>query len=166
LINIPVRLKQPDIETIGIVIDADVNIKTRWVALSSLLTSLGFNMPAEINEDGLIIESNELRIGIWIMPNNSLNGMIEDFIAFLVPIDDLLLKEAYNTLEHIELQKLNRYSHIHKSKALIHTWLSWQEDPGKPMGLAITKKYLSTDEEVCMKFINWIKNTFQESIAK
>jgi hypothetical protein len=30
----------------------------------------------------------------------------------------------------------------HFAKAHIHTWLAWQSDPGTPMGLALTKKYL------------------------
>ena len=49
----------------------------------------------------------------------------------------------------------------HKSKAFIHTWLAWQEDPGTPMGLAITKKYLSTNDKVlCNSFIEWLNLLF------
>ena len=68
---------------------------------------------------------------------------------------------ANQTLEAIEKEKLNKYIPAHKSKALIHSWLSWQEDPGTPMGLAITKKFLTTQEEICKKLISWLNATFQ-----
>jgi hypothetical protein len=64
------------------------------------------------------------------------------------------------TLENIEKQKLNKYSLNHKSKAIIHSWLSWQEDPGTPMGLSITKRYLTTDEETCSNLIKWLNELF------
>ncbi len=96
------------------------------------------------------------------MPNNSLNGMLEDFISFLVPQDDQLITVARDTLESIEKKKLNKYSVAHKSKALIHSWLSWQTDPGTPLGLAITKRYLTTDDITCLALINWLKAAFSE----
>ena len=73
----------------------------------------------------------------------------------------MLLPIALSTLEDIETKKLCKYSQIHKSKALIHSWLAWQEDPGTPMGLSITKKYLSTEFEECAFLINWIKELFK-----
>lgn len=95
------------------------------------------------------------------MPNNKLDGMLEDFIKFLVPENDKLLPIAKNTLANIEQQKLNNYAKIHHSKALIHTWLSWQEYP-VPMGLGITKRYLTTDEETCQLLVNWLKKLFDK----
>lgn len=62
----------------------------------------------------------------------------------------------------IENQKLNKYSLRHKSKARIHSWLSWQEAPGTPMGLSITKRYLTTENENCKQLINWMRKLFIE----
>ena len=95
------------------------------------------------------------------MPDNNNRGMLEDFISYLIPTDDKLLPIVDNTLAGIEKQKLNKYSDEHKSKAKIHTWLAWQEDPGTPIGLSITKKYFSTDEEICQRFINWLTELFK-----
>ena len=159
--QIPVRFKQSEITTIGIIVDADSDLKGRWASLRNLLTAQGFTIPEELPGNGLIL-SNEAnkRIGVWIMPNNNLNGMIEDFITFLVPNDDKLLPIVNSTLKEIEDKKLNKYSLTHKSKATIHSWLSWQEDPGTPMGLGITKKYLTTDEETCLLLTNWLTLLF------
>ena len=85
--QVPVRFKQSEINIIGIIIDADNDILSRWIPLKNLLTFQGFNIPDVLPKEGLILE-NEIgkKIGVWIMPNNNLNGMLEDFISFLVPL--------------------------------------------------------------------------------
>ena len=86
--------------------------------------------------------------------------MLEDFIKFLIPQDDELLPIAEDVLtNNIEAKGLNRYKELHRPKALIHTWLAWQEEPGSPMGQAITKKYLQ-DTETCQLFVSWLKKIF------
>jgi len=159
--QIPVRFKSSQsISTIGIIIDADTNLKNRWSTLQEILSKLGFNTPKKFPEAGLILKEEKFKIGVWIMPNNNLNGMLEDFISFLVPNDDQLLPIVNSTLDSIEKQKLNKYALIHKSKAVIHSWLAWQEEPGTPMGLSITKRYLTTDEKTCLRLIKWLGELF------
>jgi hypothetical protein len=159
--QLPVRFKQAQVDTIGLIIDADSEIKDRWKSISALLSLQGFTIPKEIPIEGLILNDNSgFKIGVWIMPNNNENGMLEDFISFLVPKEDKILPIVNNTLINIENQGLNQYSLIHKSKATIHSWLSLQSDPGTPMGLGITKRYLTTDEETCLKLVNWLKKLY------
>ena len=162
--RIPVELKASGIETIGIVVDADVALSSRWQSISQLLLNQGYVLPTILPNDGLIISSTgKVKIGVWIMPNNNINGMIEDFITFLVPEGDKLMSIAKSTLETIESDKSNRYSLIHKSKARIHTWLAWQETPGTPMGSALTRRYLSIEHETCKRFADWLFNTFESN---
>jgi len=159
--QIPVRFKQSGIEIIGIIIDADINIANRWGTISNLLNLKGYGCPQNIPAEGLILnEEGKVRVGVWIMPNNNLGGMLEDFIAFMVPENDDLLPTVNSTLLNIEEAGINRYSLIHKSKAVIHSWLALQQDPGTPMGLSITKRYLSTDNENSNAFIGWLKLLF------
>ncbi len=161
--QIPVRFKQSGIETLGIIIDADTEINNRWISLKGVLTTQGFTVPSDLPSKGLVLKNeNNLKVGVWIMPNNNLNGMLEDFISFLVPKDDKLLPIVNSALDDIEEKKLNKYASIHKSKAVIHSWLSWQEDPGTPMGLGITKRYLTTDEATCSLLINWLDELFNK----
>jgi hypothetical protein len=159
--RIPGQFKVPEIETVGIIVDADINLQNRWNSLKNELSKIGFNMPDNISENGLININETQKVGVWLMPNNNANGMLEDFISFLVPKDDKLLQLVDTALNNIEKQKLNKYLSIHKSKAKIHTWLAWQEDPGTPMGQGITKRYLSTDEEICKKFVDWLTELFK-----
>ena len=159
--QISVRLKQSEIDTIGIIIDADTELQSRWKSLKNLLTGLGYTVYETIPAEGLIIQDKDKpKIGVWIMPNNNSNGMLEDFIAFLVPNQDELMPFVTNTLNEIEQQNLNNYNIIHRSKAEIHSWLALQEEPGTPLGSSITKRYLTTDIEVCRRFGNWIGNLF------
>ena len=54
-----------------------------------------------------------------------------------------------------------RHSLIHRPKALIHTWLAWQQTPGMPMGQAITARVLSCDSEIAIAFVNWLNYLFE-----
>jgi hypothetical protein len=159
--RIPVEFKTSEIETIGITIDADEDLQSRWRHLKNILSTIGFDVPEILPETGLILEKDSQKTGVWIMPNNDANGMLEDFISFLIPPKDELLPIVHSTLDDIETRQLNKYSIIHKSKAIIHTWLAWQKEPGKPMGLSITKKYLSTNDVTCHNFLEWLNNLFK-----
>lgn len=163
LSQIPIRLKQLGVKkTIGIIVDADSDILKRYNSIKTILEEQNFSLPMQLPAEGLIVETDNIRIGIWIMPNNNLNGMLEDFIAFLVPNDDNLLPVVDSTLSEIENNNQNIYPIAHKSKARIHTWLSWQEDPGTPLGLGITKRYLTTEKDNCQKLINWLRKLYNE----
>lgn len=146
--SISVRFKS-GIETIGIIIDADIDINKRWLSVKNLLSNQGFTMPENLPTEGLVLSKGDVKIGVWMMPNNNTNGMLEDFISFLVPQNDELLPIVDTTLNEIENRGLNKYLPIHRSKARIHSWLSWQENPGTPLGQSIPKKYLTTDNEKC-----------------
>ena len=163
--NIPkeirVRLKLPDTnEAIGIVVDADDNLDSRWTDIRKLLLEQGFNVPIDLPIDGLVSSNNDVKFGVWIMPDNNTNGMLEDFISFLVPQDDKLFQIVKDNLKEIEKQKLNKYSPIHQSKARIHSWLALQKEPGTPLGSSITRNYLTTDNKICKQFINWLLELF------
>ena len=158
--QIPVRIKESDVNTIGIIVDADENLNSRWSSIKDLIINAGFDIPVHLPKEGLITENETQKIGVWIMPNNNENGMLEDFITFLVPDDDLLLPVVKTTLDNLESVNLNKYPKKNKSKATIHSWLAWQEEPGIPMGLSITKRYLSTDEQTCCRLINWLNKLF------
>ena len=84
----------------------------------------------------------------------------------LVRDEDKLMPFVDETLTKLEDKGLNKYKEIHKSKAKIHTWLAWQKTPGTPMGTAITKRYLDTDNKMCDKFVEWITNLFNLSPDK
>ncbi|GAC1568786.1 MAG: hypothetical protein NVS3B14_19320 [Ktedonobacteraceae bacterium] len=58
-----------------------------------------------------------------------------------------------------------RFRNAHESKARIHTWLAWQEEPGKPMGQTITARYLDADALHTQQLIAWIRKLFDLELA-
>ena len=168
--GISVRIKGSEFNKIGILLDADTDMHASWESMYNLLRKNNFTLingeviPKLMPKDGLISTNNEKIIGVWIMPNNELEGMLEDFIRFLIPTDDKLLPIAEEIIAKIEHEKLNKYPPTHHAKALIHTWLAWQKKTGSPFGQAITANYLDVkNTELCSVFMNWIHKLFVET---
>ncbi|MGB3204285.1 MAG: DUF3226 domain-containing protein [Crinalium sp.] len=161
--KLPTTLKQENLRVLGIVVDADQDLAARWQSVRDKLTAFGYkDIPKTLPLEGWVDPQPNLpRIGVWVMPNNQLTGMLEDFVAYLIPEDDKLKQKAESILLEIEQDQLNRYTEIHRSKALIHTWLAWQKTPGMPMGQAITTKALCYDAAIAQTFIDWLKSLFE-----
>lgn len=146
---------------IGIVVDADSEISGRWQSLQTVLTKQGYHIPKKPVTTGTIINLDGYpKIGLWLMPNNIENGMLEDFVRHLIPEDDELMPFVDETIELLESRGIQKYKAVHKSKAKVHTWLAWQKEPGTPLGSAIIKTYLNTNQELCNQFIDWINELF------
>ena len=161
-----VRLKIADNnQRIGIVVDADVNLRSRWDSIVSILKKTGkYDCEAiELPQDGLILEPTDNtypKVGFWLMPDNNQNGMLEDFMAALATPDDALMKKSEDVLTELETEGIQKYKTVHRSKAKIHTYLAWQDAPGRPMGQAITANILNADSELAVKFAEWLKELF------
>jgi AAA15 family ATPase/GTPase len=54
----------------------------------------------------------------------------------------------------------NPVPEVDRSKAIIHTYLAWQKEPGRPMGQSITAKVLDPNLEIALSFITWIRTLF------
>lgn len=148
--------------------DADRDFGGRWQAIRDRLNSCGYDNIAQIPPpEGLVFPSTNPflpRVRIWLMPDNKLPGILEDFIAQLIPPEDALYPKAEAILDRIELTRLNRYSIVQHPKALIHTWLAWQETPGMPMGQAITARVLLSNSPVARVFVGWLNYLFELNI--
>ena len=161
--GLPVRLKTPGLKTLGVVVDADQAPQSRWEAICERFARSGYaNLPSQPEPQGMVIEQPPLpRVGIWLMPNNQDWGMLEDFVAYLIPDGDPLRPKAQAIIADIERDGLHRYTlPHHHPKALIHTWLAWQERPGQPMGQAITARALLHDAPLARTFVEWLLRLF------
>jgi hypothetical protein len=153
------------VERIGIVIDADEDLNARWQSVASILGKAGYkNLPALPNSDGTIIKQDFLpTFGVWIMPDNKIErGYLETFLTFLVPDNNKSWQHAKISVDALEEKPFIKTNVDHTTKAEIHTFLAWQEEPGKPFGQAITAKYLQADNPQCKKFVEWLKYLFVE----
>ena len=164
--NFEVALKNPSAyRRIGVVVDADNNTDGRWRQLLSILRNTGkYDCDSlELPASGMILKPKEdfdSTVGIWIMPNNVNKGMIEDFALSMIDENDKLLEKAESTLCELEKDGLQKYKDAHRSKAKIHTYLAWQDEPGKPIGQAITANVLKPENETAKKFVKWLEQLF------
>ena len=148
--SLPTRLKalsneQPS-PRIGLVLDADRDLPRRWDAIRNRLVDFGYGAVPNLPEaQGTVLQQDDLPIlGIWLMPDNRLSGELEDFVQLLVPATDTLWPRAEQVVQDIPLAEQLFPAHD-RMKAMMHTWLAWQHEPGRPMGQAITKRFLDPD---------------------
>ena len=162
LSGFPVRLNESVISRIGVVIDADVSLPSRWSELRNTLIAAGYSAVSPLpSEQGTVIEppaeSILPRVGIWLMPDNRNSGILEDFLRFLVPANCRLFNHAQTVVANLPER---RFSPVAEPKALIHTWLAWQEDPGRPLGQSITAKFLDAGVPQVDVFVEWLRRLF------
>ena len=91
------------------------------------------------------------------MPNNQSPGILEDFLAFLVPSNDDQWQHAQSCVKSITSPAFKSQD---RSKAVIHTWLAWREKPGLPFGTAITARYLDPDVPEVDELAGWLQHLF------
>jgi len=163
--SVPVRLKaSEDGDIVGVVIDADTDLAARWQSLTARLRHAGYAaVPGNPAADGTIIEPPGgvllPRVGIWLMPDNQTTGILEDFLRFLVPSGSALFGHVTARVAAIP-EGERRFGQLAEPKALIHTWLAWQAEPGKPLGTAITARYLDPNVAQVDALVSWLKRLF------
>jgi hypothetical protein len=138
-------------DRLAIVIDADEDPVRKWSSLRDTLRGLGITVPKVLPPDALIVPIRPV-VGVWMMPDNVSPGLIEDFVATMIPRDDVLwlrVQDCVNGVPDTDLR-------CHRAKARIHTWLAWQPEPGRGMGGAITRRYLNCSAPPATTFLDWL----------
>jgi hypothetical protein len=159
--GLPVRLSLRNYERLGVVVDADLDITARWNGLKRILTDAGYSgLPDVPDPAGTVVEhADGTRVGLWLMPDNVLPGMLEDYVALLIPEGDTLIGRAKHCLDEVPVAE-RRFLENHYTKALIHTWLAWQAKPGTPLGQAITNRSLDPESPHVAGFLQWLTRLF------
>jgi len=147
-----------DLGRLGIIIDADTNLASQWARVTRVLEEYGCrDVPPQPAAEGTIVETNDgKRIGIWVMPDNLNNGSLEDFIGILIGKEDSLWPKDQKDVQNIP-EGDRRFKETYLSKAQVHTWLAWQEEPGTRMGETFKKKYLDPEHSQAQVFVSWIR---------
>lgn len=159
-------IDKPELSNIGIIVDAnDKGAEARWQKIRNVLSQRF--LPESLSKADLqrgakiIFEENMPKIGVWVMPNNQNIGYLENFLADLIPTNDRLWERTKSVIFDLEKGKIQKYSPPKKAKAQIHTWLAWQEAPGKPFGQAIESGYFDLKKTEVEVFLKWFADTFE-----
>ena len=155
-VQLPLRIKNPVYTKIGVILDADTDVEKRWEEVKKSV-GVTFDIGSQPEPDGLIrfnSKNQNQKLGIWLMPDNSLAGALEGFVRKLVPSQDPTWGHAETSVA--TAQGLGaRFDEKDRLKATLHTWLAWRKEPGVPYGRAISSKYLEHDTPEALQFIGW-----------
>jgi hypothetical protein len=153
---------------VGIVVDADDSPAGRWQSLRDRLNA-HTTQPLSIEplpEGFRGTTADGVCLGIWLMPDNCRSGMIEDFLIDMVqPEDQWLLNHARGVVSALPANQ-RRFRESYTTKAITHTWLAWQQEPGKPLGTAITKRYFRAEGAKAACMLSWIRAMFDLPAAE
>lgn len=151
-------------DVVGAIVDADTNLSKRWDQICEKIEGFGYDdVPSKPVKDGTIIEPTDdddkflPRLGFWIMPDNQSTGILEDFLHSLIPESGSLYSHVTKSVDSIPDR---RFTQEKEPKAIVHTWLAWQEDPGLPMGLSVTNDRFDLDAPEVDAFVSWLKRLY------
>lgn len=153
-------------ERIGIVIDIDEkNRADRWKSIKGILEGKTYtDLPNELPKEGYEITQEGLpKIGIWMMPDNESEGSLEHFYETMIDKDDALLSRAKLSVEGILNDDLQVFNPNEKQKAILYTWLAWQDKPPTSLGVAMEMKRVDINAPLALRFISWMRRTFEFS---
>ncbi|GAL91458.1 hypothetical protein N44_01466 [Microcystis aeruginosa NIES-44] len=94
-----------------------------------------------------------------MMPDNQSRGMLETFLAYLVP-DNNLWQYTQNKVIEAKQQGAT-YRDYHLDKANIHTYLAWQDPPGKQLHDAVKQRILNRSHPQSAIFLRWLQGLYE-----
>ncbi len=153
------ELNAPGRQAVGILVDANDDREARWQSITDRLLHAGINAPPRPDPKGTIIDMpSKPRVGVWLMPDNTSNGELEDFIFYMLPDDDPVWPLSKRYIEDIPstARKFNRNKEL---RAQLYAWLATRENP-KKIGSAIKAHDLSIDGNLCQRFMSWLMELF------
>jgi hypothetical protein len=167
-------LRRPDLHTslktydrLGIILDADLDPSGRWDGLRRHLHGV-VDLPKAPERGGTIVDrpreslgSGVSRLGIWLMPDNDSSGVLESFLAKLVPSGDRCWEHAVESTRRAREDFGAPLKEKDLAKGRIHAWLAWREESGQPLGQAINARVLSHDTPEALSFVAWFRRLFQ-----
>lgn len=146
-------------QTVGIILDANTKPAGRWDEVKDQLAQVNINAPRNLCASGAIIEGRP-RVGVWLMPDNTACGELENFVAQMIPAGDAVwpLSQAY--IDGIPCAE-RKFSEKKQPRAQLYAWLAAREDP-RLMGVAIGARDLAVDGALCQAFVDWLKALFSQ----
>lgn len=145
-----------EVDTLGFVRDAEE--KKAPAAFSSICSTLMKNnlpAPKSINQ---VIDEQNIRIGVFIMPNNVDEGMLEDLCLQSI-INDPLYGCVDKYFECCSPQ-MSKNKKINIAKAKVQAYLATQNPLVSSLGLAAQKGYWDLEDSCFVDIKKFLHNLF------
>ena len=164
--SIYTEVTSPNRDVVGIMVDADDCLSTRWHEVIDKLQNAGVDVPSSPHAAGTIIEAaaNRARVGIWIMPDNQSPGELEDFVIDMIPDQDLVWPRSVVYIDDIVgmfPRPKNRFSDGKIDRAKLYAWLATRSMPPH-IGAAIGAGDFNLDTSRCKTFVAWLERLFAD----
>jgi len=159
------RFKASHLKALGVIIDADGlndNHPTRVAELLAQCKKVIPNFDWTLGPGGIIAaDQNGKRLGIWVMPDNLNPGMLENLLLTFPPTSqEGLVSYARSVTKSAKSDHGAPYAAVHEHKAIIHTWLAWQNPPGRQLHQAIQENLLLPHSTLADAFVDWFRRLF------
>jgi len=96
--------------------------------------------------------------GLWVMPNNSDEGMLEDWIKSCVHPDEHELFAHAETV--VATLPQTKFKPIHISKAEVATWMAWQKQPGHGIYRAVEDQLIDMNSALFKELCVWLTHIY------
>jgi hypothetical protein len=130
---------------------------------SEVLSSCGFYLETDQAENnGLYFKHPDgfSDFGLWIMPQNQYEGMLEDWIKSCVDESEHdLFEQAATSIQQLQNPKFPGYR---IAKAEVATWLAWQKEPGHGLYHVVTERLLNRQHSLFTELEHWLINIFSD----
>ncbi|WP_031438514.1 DUF3226 domain-containing protein [Methylobacter tundripaludum] len=163
------QLNDGELTHIAVIVDADyrdqqgLGYQKTIDRIAAIVKSFDFELDQGA-QSGICFKNTDglADLGLWIMPNNQDEGMLEDWIKSCVnESEQALFQQATNAVKDISTRKFPDHS---LSKAEVATWLAWQKQPGHGLYAAITDQLLDNEHPLFTELKQWLLNVFTKEV--
>ncbi|WP_262965893.1 DUF3226 domain-containing protein [Methylobacter psychrophilus] len=168
---LPLLLIEDGLTHIAIIVDADylvlngLGYQKTIERVSDIVRPFGFEFDQNAASGILYKHSDGLAdFGLWIMPNNQDEGMLEDWIKSCVNVSEqALFQQATQAVQQVSTRKFPEHL---LSKAEVATWLAWQKQPGHGLYAAITDQLLDNQLPLFKELELWLCRIFAQETGQ
>lgn len=164
LSNLLKQLGDAEITHLAIVIDSDSVVngggyKRAIDRVAKIVQPYGFTLSSN-SVGGILFQHDDglADFGLWVMPNNCDEGMLEDWIKHCIhPDENNLFAHAETVVDTLPQTK---FKPIHISKAEVATWLAWQKKPGHGLYHAVEENLIDTNSALFKELCVWLTHIY------
>jgi hypothetical protein len=139
----------------------DNDLNARWASIKNACSKSINDLPDEMPEAGLIcLTETGVKFGVWIMPDNNVQGMLETFLTYLIPNKSAPIWQYAQETAQEAKNRGAAFINAHRDKAYIYTWLAWQNPPGRQLHNAVMERILDPTHPKAQTFVNWFRQLY------
>ena len=149
-----------EFHAIGVLLDADRDIQKCWDEVVEGFSRTSIQFPLGPNPTGTIIaeQVGQPRIGVWLMPDNTSSGEVEDFVMKMMPVNDVVWPIANEYINGLPAAT-RKFEETKIEKERLYAWLATRREPSR-MGSAIGHLDLEVNGPLCRDFLAWLAGVF------